>query len=255
MVTKILQLVCLLLQGHFLFSQCINVELSVTWEEGSDIFQKDSLVDIPKLNITYSNICDINYYFFKVSPRSDGRPMVICYAMFQQEDNDSLKRAMPSYNNYANQNFNVIIGGKPLYDAGWKISSDTANYHRKLSIEPVECYLEEIYQYLYPDHLDKAIEKYLNFVPNLSPENIISGSVKDLFVFLKPGEIFIETYNLIGFKLVEGCYTFIIGQDRIEDYVIFSLHDTPKLPAIVGEYQLYSGNFNKNKVTVCFGER
>ena len=254
MVTKILQLVCLLLQGHFLFSQCINVELSVTWEEGSDIFQKDSLVDIPKLNITYSNICDVNYYFFKVSPRSDGRPMVMCQAMVQYEDNDYLKR-VKSHGNYANQNFNVLIGGEPWYDTGWKISRDTTNYHRKRSLEYVECYLEEIYQYLYPDHLDKAIEKYLNFVPNVAPENIISGSIKNLFVFLKPGETYIETYNLIGFKLVEGCFTFVIDQDRIEDYIIFSPHDTLKLPAIIGEYQLYSGSFNTNKVTVCFGER
>ena len=28
-----------------------------------------------------------------------------------------------------------------------------------------------------------------------------------------------------------------------------------ELPEIVGEYQLYSGAFNTNKVTVCFGER
>ena len=251
MVAKTLQLsVFLLLQVHFLFSQCINVELLITWEKGYDIFQKDSLVDIPKLNIIYRNNCDTNYFFYKVSPKSNRRPMVICLSMIQYIDDDYRKRA-ESHGKYTNQNFNVIIGG-PWFDAHWNVSSDTANYHRKYSVEPVECSLQEIYQYLYRDYRDEEIEKLLYFVPSkVTPENIIAS---DQFVFLKRGETHIDTYNLIGFKLVEGCYTFIIEQDRIEDCILF-IQDTVQLPAIVGEYQLYSGRFSKNKVTVCFGER
>jgi len=60
--------VFLFLQTNSIFSQCISIELSITWETGYDIFKKDSIVEIPSLNITYRNNCDTNYYFFKVSP-------------------------------------------------------------------------------------------------------------------------------------------------------------------------------------------
>jgi hypothetical protein len=92
---------------------------------------------------------------------------------------------------------------------------------------------------------------------DITPENIISGFIKDQFVFLKSGETYIDTYNLIGFKLVEGCFTFMIDSEDIKDYVIGIGQETEEfeLPAIVGEYSLYSGAFNTNKVTVCFGDR
>ena len=45
-------------------------------------------------------------------------------------------------------------------------------------------------------------------------------------------------------------------KNTIENYVLTYDHITKlELPAIVGEYQLYSGGFNTNKVTVCFGYR
>ena len=111
--------------------------------------------------------------------------------------------------------------------------------------------------------------------PDVLPENLLD-SVGDKFVFLKSGETHIDTYNLVAFQIVEGCYTFFIDQEDIKDYVlhteiIFTNRDwiinekgevTVKtiehkleLPEIVGEYHLYSGAFNTNKVTVCFGKR
>jgi hypothetical protein len=247
------------LQVNCVFSQCISIELSITWEMGHDIFKKDSAVNIPILNITYRNNCNTNYYFFKVSPRKDESTMVMCLALRQYEDHDYLKRAK-SHLNYTEQHFNVIMGGEPWYNAGWKICNDAVDYHKEYSFESIECCLKEIYDYIYlKNYSDYEIKMPYYFVPSdITPENILGSIINNQFVFLKPGEIHVDTYNLIGFKLVEGCFTFIIDQEEIRNYV-----ESPqlngvqkiKLPSVVGEYQLYSGAFNTNKVTVCFGEK
>ena len=247
------------MQSISLFSQCISVELSVTWEMGYDIFKKDSIVSIPKLNITYRNNCDTNYYFFKVSPRKDGSIMILCSGMMQYEDNDYLKWAK-LHGNYANQKFNVIMGKTPWYNAGWDIFNDTKDSYEGHYFERIGCDLDEIYQYMYAgNYFKRVIKMPFYFVPSdITPENILT-SVSDQFVFLKSGKTFVDTYNLIGFKIVEGCFTFMILKNEIENYVI-AFHDhknsiNVELPKIVGEYYRYSGGFNTNKVTVCFGER
>jgi len=246
----------LFLYVNSLFSQCISVELSVTWKMGHDIFKKDSIVSIPILNITYHNNCDTNYYFFKVSPRKDGTPMILFPASLNSQDNDDLGRAK-RHRNYVNQNFNVIIGSEPLYNAYWVIFSDTIDYHKEFSFEGVGLDLNNIYDFIYPEHYKNYKKMPAYFIPSdATPDTIISGSINDQFVFLKPGEIHIDTYNLIGYKMVEGCFTFLIDKDAIENYVLTygrMGYEKIELPAIVGEYQLFSGAFNTNKVTVCFG--
>jgi len=109
-----------------------------------------------------------------------------------------------------------------------------------------------------PDFLSKLSRKH-HFEPeDLLPENIILDPVKDQFVFLKPNEIHTDTYNLVAYKIVEGCFTFFIKRKEIKNYVATykdEIDQEIELPEIVGEYHRYSGAFNTNKVTVCFGER
>jgi len=249
----------LLLQMQSLFPQCISIELSVTWEMGSHIFYKDSIVSIPMLNITYRNHCDTNYYFFKVSSRKEGELIVLCPAMRTFAHFDLLKRAK-AHHNYAKQNFYVIIEKTPWYNIGWDIDNDTGDYDDKNHIINVKCCLDDIYRYIRSENNNTTTnqKKHWYFVQSiLTIENILSGSVQDQFVFLNSGEVYTDTYNLIGYKLVEGCFTFLIGQNEIKNYVITydeSIEQEFELPAKVGEYQRYSGAFNTNKVTVCFGE-
>jgi len=264
MKPKILLIVALLiLQGNYLFSQCISIELSVVWEMRGDIFNEDSVVNTPILNITYRNNCSDNYYFFKVSPRKDVEPMVMCRALVNYVDFDLRKRAK-SHGNYANENFSVIIGKSPWYNKGWNIEGGSAEYIEKSFFHrSVDLSLQEIYDYLYSKrHYKPAPLGFYNYFTSsfITPENIISDFLQDQFVFLKPFETHIDTYNLIGYKIVEGCFTFLIGQDEIKDYVVgrgeeWGTTQEIELPEIVGEYLRYSGAFNTNKVTVCFGER
>jgi hypothetical protein len=243
----------LLLQGQSLFSQYISIELSVTWETGADIFETDSIISIPMLNITYRNNCDTNYYFLKVSPRKNEESIVVCWGSMQWIEDDLFKRAK-RHGNYANQNFNVTMGRDPFFDAAWMIFSDTTNYRTHWPIETINCTIESIYDYYYREY-SYDTDHLWDYTPSdVTPNNIL-GLFNDQFVFLKPNETHIETYNLIGFKEVEGCFTFLIDKDTIENYVVDVMNRKTELPTVVGEYHRYSGAFNTNKVIVCFGDR
>ena len=259
----------LFLQSISLFPQCISIELSITWEMGYDILKKDSIISIPRLNITYRNDCDTNYYFFKIC---DNSPMISCGMLSHPDfDNfeeyirwrkDYLARAKESianvkkYHNYVKDYFNVRIGESPCCTNVWSILHDTVDTHNPFSFDVIGCRLRDVYKYIYYENNDEENEIFkLNFEPSdITPENI-SDSLKDKFVFLKSGEFYNDSYNLIGFKIVEGCFTFMIMQNEIENYVIDFNNEKLELPPLVGEYHRYSGAFNTNKVTVCFGEK
>lgn len=258
MKTKILLFTVLLfLQGEILFSQCITVELSLTWEMKNDIFNKDSMVNTPILHITYHNNCEENYYFFNVSSK-DAEQRVHSLALLQYDDDDYLKRAKNNLNYYTNYNFDVNIGGS---HGDWWILCTKEDYNKHFGTH-VSNSIHEIYDYLYSENYLTREETLLGyFVPSdITPENILEDTfIKDQFVFLKPNEMHVDTYNLIVYKAVGGCFTFLIERNTIENYVIVELgfkeDEEMELPEIVGEYHRYSGAFNTNKVTVCFGDR
>ena len=257
----------LCLQNLSVSSQCISIELSVTWKMGTDIFYKDSTVSIPLLNITYRNNCDKNYYFLKPSPRKDGVAMG-CNALIQYiEPISYLEKAKAKQGCGANQSFNVIIGMESTYDNIWwlKTDADTLELWEDWPAQHVSCCLKSLYEYIDPYVYKKdRIRRSADMPPDMTPDTIMSVD-KEQFVFLKPNETHIDTYNLIGYKIVEGCFTFTFHKNTIENYVLYteyyydeifrSKEIELELPSVVGEYQLYSGAFNTNKITICFGER
>ena len=270
-----------------LFSQCISIELSVTWEISNDIFCKDTMKNIPMLHITYRNNCASDYYFLKVSDNKNSLPPIGCGIMFHYPDEyylypNYLKRAK-SHQNYANQDFKVRIGGGLFYLNSWDILNDTVDFYNVHADAVVSCDLQDIYEYIcrvekFEDNTKRTPEgaMKLEFEPeDLYPENLLN-SAGDRFLLIKSGETYTDTYNLVAFQIVEGCYTFFIAQEDIKDYVLYTetiftdkdwtinekgeitvknIEQKLELPPVVGEYQLYSGGFNTNKVTVCFGEK
>ena len=268
--------VVLFFQCFLVFSQCISVELSVTWESGYDIFKKDSMVHIPKLHITYRNMSDVNLYFLKISNSRNGFPWIGClislHPHFSNFDDylrwsrDYLARAK-EHSNYANENFHVSIGGygNPTLIRDWVVFSDSIYFgEEEIEEDMINCSLGKIYEYMYRNDNSENIGEKVYFSPSdVTPENIFS-TVKDQFVFLKHNEVYIDTYNLIGFKLVEGYFTFIINQKGFADYVLIQpiwdndksclIEQKTELPEKVGEYHLYSGAFFSNSVTVNFSK-
>jgi hypothetical protein len=274
--------VFLFLQWQMLLSQCISVELSITWEMENHIYYKDTMVNLPKLNITYRNNCDSNYYFLKVSNSKDSFPSFGCLITHypSNEKPDCHQKINYNAKRYTNQILNVGITKYQryqIYGTYWSIYSDSFDTNASYPAW-VECALQDIHECIRNDNNLTAMwgPKWQFEPQDVLPENILD-SVSDQFVFLKSGEIFTDTYNLVAFQIIEGCYTFVIDQEDIKNYVLSSetIHADEgypvmnqkgeitiktiwhelELPTVVGEYQLYSGTFNTNKVTVCFGEK
>jgi len=265
-------LLLLLLQGGHLFSQCISIELSVTWHTGYHIYKKDSVVIIPKLNITYRNNCNTDYYFLKVCDNRDNLPNFICTILYYPSDEKPDCHKIMQYNikSFESQHFNVVMGGQ-YYGRFWEVYCDTIDITKPHYHHVVNCRLYALSECI---RLDNDSDYYFQMIKqgiikdrfepsDVLPENILD-SIKDQFVFLKSGEIYIDYYSLVPFQILEGCYTFLIDQDNIKDHVLTPEYDSKlkrafdqelELPAMVGGYSLYSRGFNTNKVTVCFGER
>jgi hypothetical protein len=291
----------------FALSQSISVELSVVWETQPDIFEKDSMVNTPKLHITYHNDSDSNYYFLKVYDNEAGLPDISCQIMINYADpvaamhfrNDLSGRAK-LHKIYSNWKFDVYVGLLPYLAGGWNVVSERGygtdklerNFTGALTWDPIlktdlvidiekdtlyvneakhrqldtdiNCDLMDIYNYIFHSNYGERKWEDTYFSPShIIPENILD-SVKNHFVFLKPMETYTDTFNLIGFKMVKGCFTFLIDHDYSWDYVVTGgfwdeeqekwVDIKTKLPTRVGNYTLYSGSFSSNKVEVCFGE-
>jgi len=271
-IKKIFITILVLLKGQFLFSQCISIELSLIWEKSYEIMEKDIEIIIPQLNITYRNNCNNDFFFLKVSEGGDIFPKIPCLVLdntFYEEYTkpDYVKKL---YGKYSNQTFELRIYGALTFSSSWLIYCDR-NLGDTFMCSLLNCYLNRIYEFI---RLNENIELFrrLNkegynktrFEPeDLHPDSLFN-SFSDRFVFLKSGEIHTDTYNLIAFQILEGCYTFSIGHNEINNYVLSNQIDPVtrkffdkelELPEIVGEYYRYTGAFNTNKVTVCFGER
>lgn len=251
------------------YSQSLSIELSAKWVKGYDIFRKDSTIYYPELIITYRNNSDTNYYFQKVSDSRSGLPILPWGTLFQYTIEEYLKpnylKRAKTHCNYANYNYKVIIGGNASFSKSWIVVNDTVNIEVEQEIDMINDDLADIYEYIYREIFSKKPDSLNEFKTYFTESDIqpdvILDKFKDKFVFLKPGEIYIDTYNLVGFKLLKGGFTFYISP-----YLPTYVYTTPiwdnnqskytetktMLPKLVGEYKLYSGNFNSNKISITF---
>lgn len=248
-------------------SQSVSIELSAKWVKGYDIFKKDSIIYFPELMITYRNISDTSFYFQKVSDSRYGLPSLPAAGLLQYPIEEFLnpnyfKRAK-MHGDYTGEHYKVEIGDN-LFSKGWIAINDTCNIEVEHEIDMINSALQNIYEYIYRENykpMDARDEFKLYYtISDMVPEVILT-KYKDKFVFLKPGESYTDTYNLIGFKLLKGSFTFYI-RPHLPPYVytapIWDSHQSQYvegkalLPQIVGGYTLYSGNFYSNKITMTF---
>lgn len=97
---------------------------------------------------------------------------------------------------------------------------------------------------------------------NVITEQNIVNVLKDNFVFLPPNSKYVESYSLAGFKILGGCYSFLLTGSEIKDFVHFGPTRDPQLqdwvyydvifPDKINNYRLYRGEFYTNKVDVTF---
>lgn len=248
-------------------SQGVSIELSAKWIKGYDIFKKDSIIYFPELMITYRNISDTSFYFQKVSDSRYGLPILprevgLLQYPIEEYFNHYFKRAK-MHGDYTGKHYKVKIGESSFFKM-WNVINDTSNIESEEDVDVTNSDLCYIYEYMYRENykqMDTRDEFKLYYtISDMAPEVILT-KYKDKFVFLKPGESYTDTYNLIGFKLLKGSFTFYV-RPHLPPYVytapIWDSHQSQYvegkvlLPQIVGGYTLYSGNFYSNKITITF---
>jgi len=141
---------------------------------------------------------------------------------------------------------------------GKVIGSDSNSISDWLSVD-----LDRIYYYIYSHYyskIQKEREKQLRHYSSDIMQDTLINKFINKFVFLKSGEAYIDTYNLIGFQITGGTFTFQLDDTQSLNYIETELvykdeavdHNKKQLPLKIGEYELFIGNFLTNKVTVYF---
>lgn len=237
-------IVILLLCITSLHSQSISIGLSVKWEKGTDVYNEDSIIYVPKLSITYRNNSDTNYYLNNLCVNCKNGIMFPTMRIQHPE----YQKITNIYGDNLVDDYNVHIGS--IDD--WIITNNNKVYGTTSCVS-----ISKFYKILNIKRESEDIEipEYCEH-SSIELDKIID-SQNCRFIFLKSGEIKTNVYSLIGFQLVKGSFTFFIEPDSLKDYIytlpIGDKHQ-PKvetaLPKEVGEYKLFSGKFNTNKITI-----
>lgn len=253
-------LTAILINSLELHSQCISVELSIHWASKKDLISmhNDSGTCIPYLNITYRNNSNMSRYFLKASQSLKGYPKFVGREIGKIDYSTKSTR----YGKYSTSKYNITLGVSAHYLNSWEVMPDSVDYFVEHATDPINDDLEFIYRKYFNDSTDTLKKIKTNYSSSdITPSGILNR-VKNKFVFLRPGEVYTDTYNLIGFKLLRGCFTFFISPKSFKKYVYTEptwdnkkskfINKRVTLPFQVGEYKLYSGNFYSNKVVISF---
>ena len=166
---------------------------------------------------------------------------------------------------FSDNKCNVFIGGPPFIPLGWEILSDTVSIEAAHTIDHINDVISNVYEYVLGNKIYENDDVPINTENNANDitEESIFTKLRDNFVFLKAGEKYTASYNLIGFQLVGGDYCFKSYTDSLSGFVYpddpywdknqekWEYNMTP-LPAKVKEYKLFSGMVNTNNVSVRF---
>lgn len=252
---------------YSLFAQSISIELSINWQLKNNLIIPDSIDCIPFLNICYRNNANTPLYFLKVSEKKEGFPILphgtlLQYPFEEFRNPNYLKRAI-TYNNYSNNNYDVLIGSPNYYISGWEVCNDTINDGEEHMIDFINDDLAEIYEYINRKNNDTQIQTdgiSANYrTSDITQEKILSNK-KNQFIFLNIGETYTESYDLVGFNMVGGNFTFKIKDKKLAGFVYTEpywdeqekkfIHPKVDLPVNVGKYLLYSGKIYSNDVSI-----
>ncbi|MDC1106079.1 hypothetical protein OAT16_05195 [Prolixibacteraceae bacterium] len=270
-------------------SQCISVELSIKWENGVHPFNKDSILSMPYLQITYRNTSNYNYYFPKVYYDPSGNPEFPVSSLIQYPAHikPTLLESAKQHDTYTNERFNIKLGDEIFLIRGWLVKRDTVYKDEKHGMDEINDDLSVIYRWL--DCLEEKRGDYMNTylsVKDMKPRQLAKKlkegfdflekchSIKDMkpkqfvkrfkeeFVFLKSNKTYKETYNLSGLMLVKGIFTLYIGLEDLGSITYLEpswekgqpmfKHVDIDLPLQYNSFKLYKGPYHTNQVKVKF---
>ena len=244
--------------GTSLFSQDVSVNLSVKEKEYviDSIFTENKFSkSVLFLNVEYVNNSCKPIYFHKKSSNLDGFPVFNTLFMTGL-DKRSFEEKAKKYYDYSGGKYNVIIDNRCFMFSGWELFDDT------ISIKESHTYminndLNDIYMYFcskkyLSQHKILYKRGYYIKSTDINNDSIIHKSeIKNQFVFLNPGESYVDTYNLIGFQMIGGNFTFKIN-DELLNYTCIGIEQDKKIffPKNINGFELYEGRLVSNEVNL-----
>lgn len=260
MMKKGLLLIIVLFSSLQICAQCISVNLSIHWKKGENLFSvNEDSIYIPYLDVTYQNLSDKEFYFLRVAQNRNGfLPIPLTPS--------TSKRVIPpdkliEYDDYSQGQYAIKLICSPFFASALEIALDTIDINEEHEMDVINDVIFHIHDYLSKQKKGQIIDKkWIYLSSDITPEKILN-EFNDKFVFLKPGETYVDTFNLIAFKLVKGTFTFYVDS-YLKSYVyvsaarnkgqsIFTYDEIP-LPLKVGDYKLYSDSIATNTLTIRF---
>jgi hypothetical protein len=248
--------ICLLICNINTFAQSISIEFSIELKNiEKNICENNKLSTIPYLNLSYKNNTSDSLYFFKIidnfyftalrthNPLSKGKSKCL----------DRLKF-------HSNEKYKVVIGNS-TFNSIPEIFENDADLHAEHEGNIINDEIQDIYTYILHDSVFKN-SFYFEKNPIVPTEENIKTKLKDYVVFLKPGETYVQSFDLTGFYIIGGSYEFIIYKEKIDNYIEVSsfwdenqkkwIYKKDYLPSIVNGYKLYSGEIKTNRLNIIF---
>jgi hypothetical protein len=246
---------------EFIVGQCVSIEFSISWKNDNFVFKgKGSTYCYPSLEILYRNNSPESLYFLKVLHPYNGLPRTFSLMYVEPRYRENL----PLDYNETDENYTVYFSDDPFYNQLWEVRNDTINIYDEYGYA-TDLINDNLY-WVYRNIFDTlSWESTSDFKIGFQESDFIfedypNDNVRNQFVFLKPGESYTDTVNLIGFLLSGGNYTFKLNSDILKNYVLGQstrnangeVVDTKIfLPPYIKEYKLYDGEIRTNEVRIC----
>ncbi|MGQ1890089.1 hypothetical protein ACT29H_06570 [Thermophagus sp. OGC60D27] len=237
------------------YGQKLSIELSIEWKyEESDVYNGLKINVVPYLKIRYNNLTNDSIFLPKVYKNAFFLPQLAASTLvadFKLSDFDKIH--LPSIKR------SVFIGGMPPNNIQWEVLPDSIDFYSEHEVGEINQLLSDIYETVFRFNENNTLR--YNQKSDIKESQIL-GELREDFVFLLPYSKHVEYYNLFGFKVVGGDYSFALSINEINDFLFtFSVWDNEKekwefkevkLPEKVGGYHLYNGDFYTNEIKITF---
>ncbi|MCQ2306514.1 MAG: hypothetical protein MJ000_02980 [Bacteroidales bacterium] len=267
----ILSIVCMLCAAR-LHAQDISINLSIRWEDAPYIFNSDSIVSSPRLVLSYSNESNRDLYFLKIPREKHNLPGFPCGQLVNCivyiEPDYTATKSQIWFDNYYGEEFIVELSFSRSPDECWwvlpKCLKENLKYgeENKYRCPEIDCTLSYITDFImkkiHTEWSDTLSTQYLCVVDTI--DDISLTEDEKIFCFLRSGETKEDVYDINALWMAKGIFEFVIAK-KLSGVVIVDgnannpsgvIYPTAKLPKKVGDYQLYSGEFKCNPLTITF---
>lgn len=242
------------------YGQTLSIELSIEWKnEKSDTCSMFNPISIPFLEIRYRNLTGDSIYLPKIYENRNSVPLFPAGPLMGRYKPYKIEETMLSYSNEKNS---VLIGGMPIPNNKlWIVLPDSviSSEDEEYEVGEINQVLSDVYETIL--HIKENNATRYNQISDID-ESKIGGVLKDEFVFLLPYSEYVEYYNLSGFMIIGGTYSYSVFDNEICDFLFTSSiwnneeekweFKKVRLPEIVGGYHLYSGGFYTNEIRIAF---